>query len=300
MEQSPNPPDCRAQPLKFRRPLCLHLLSDTVNEIDEETAAEWRSIAREAAESGAEIACEYFREGIGNDFKRDQMDPVSKADQEAQERIIAVLADRDPDAAIVGEENDAEKTVPESGPAWIIDPIDGTNNFVRGNRLWSVSLARTLDGEPVTAATALPATGDTYAAGLGAVERNGVECAVSDRTDPSSLIVAPIFGLKDRDRDDYDDVTSYIHHELGDLRRLGSGQTSMAMVACGEIDAAISTVHMTAWDTVAGAHMVRAGGGRVTDLAGNRWRHDSDSLIATSGEIHEDVLAALRGRLDRE
>ena len=267
---------------------------------DDPTAAESLTIARDAAEAGAEIACQYFREGIGNDFKRDRMDPVSKADQEAQERIIDVLAEREPDAAIVGEENDARKSVPESGAGWIIDPIDGTNNFVRDNRLWGVSLARTVDGEPVAAATALPATGDTYAAGTDVVERNGVACSVSDRIEPSSLIVAPIFGLKDRDRDDYDVVTSYIHHELGDLRRLGSGQTSLAMVACGEIDAAISTVHMTAWDTVAGAHMVRAGGGRVTDLAGERWRHDSESLIATNGEIHEEILTGLRERLDSD
>jgi myo-inositol-1(or 4)-monophosphatase len=262
-------------------------------------ADESLAVAVEAAEAGAEIACRYFREGIGNDFKRDQMDPVSKADQEAQERIIDVLGERDPDAAIVGEENDAGKTVPESGPAWIIDPIDGTNNFVRGNRLWSVSIARTVDGEPVAAATTLPATADTYAAGAGVVERNGVECSVSNRTDPTSLIVAPIFGLKERDRDDYDRVTSYVHHELGDLRRLGTGQTSLAMVACGEIDAAISTVHMTAWDTVAGAHMVRAGGGRVTDLSGDRWRFDSDSLVATNGVVHEQILDALDRQLDR-
>ncbi|WP_135662169.1 inositol monophosphatase family protein [Halorhabdus rudnickae] len=267
---------------------------------DDLTAEESLAVAREAAESGAEVACRYFREGIANDYKRDRMDPVSKADQEAQDRIVEALRERDPAAAIVGEENDARKTVPDSGTAWIIDPIDGTNNFVRDNRLWGISLARTVDGDPVAAATALPAIGDTYAAGDGRVERNGLECGVSDRTDPSSLIAAPIFGLKQRDRDDYDAVTGYIHHELGDLRRLGSGQTSLALVACGELDAAISTVRMTAWDTVAGAHMVRAGGGRVTDLAGDRWRHDSDSLIATNGEIHEEVLSELRDRLDGE
>ncbi|WP_248299354.1 inositol monophosphatase family protein [Halorhabdus amylolytica] len=266
---------------------------------EETTAEESVAIAREAADVGAEVACRYFREGIGNDFKRDRMDPVSKADQETQDRIVEILEERDPAAEIVGEENDAAKTVPESGPAWLVDPIDGTNNFVRDNRLWGVSLARTVDGEPMAAATTLPAIGDTYAAGAGRVERNGIECSASDRTDPSSLIAAPIFGLKQRDRDDYDEVTGYIHHELGDLRRLGSGQTSLAMVACGELDAAISTVHMTAWDTVAGAHMVRAGGGRVTELDGDRWRHDSDSLIATNGEVHDELLAGLRDRLER-
>ncbi|MFW5918090.1 MAG: inositol monophosphatase family protein [Haloferacaceae archaeon] len=271
-----------------------------MSEIHEETATAWRSIGRAAAEAGAEVACRYFREGIGNAFKRDQMDPVSKADQEAQDRIVEVLTERDPSAAIVGEENDAEKTVPETGAAWIIDPIDGTNNFVRDNRLWGVSLARTVDGEPVAAVTVVPAIGDTYVAGPEGVERNGVPCSVSDRGDPASLIVAPTFGLKERDRDDYDVVTSYVHHELGDLRRLGSGQLSLAMVACGEIDAAISTVELTPWDTVAGAHMVRAGGGRVTDLAGERWRHDSDSLIATNGVVHADVVRALRDRLLRD
>ncbi|MFB6201922.1 MAG: inositol monophosphatase [Halorhabdus sp.] len=269
-----------------------------MGDTDDLSTDEALSIGRDAAEAGADIACRYFRDGVGNDFKRDRMDPVSKADKEAQDRIVTVLADRDPQATVVGEENDIPKTVPEDGPAWVVDPIDGTNNFVRDNRLWSVSLARTVDGEPIAGVTHLPAIGDTYLAGADGVTRNGDACSVSDRRDPSAVIAAPIFGLKERDRDDYDVVTSYVHHELGDLRRVGSGQTSLARVACGEIDVAVSTVELTPWDTVAGVHMVRAGGGRITDLAGERWRHDSDSLIATNGARHEEIRAGLRERLD--
>lgn len=269
-----------------------------VGHTDDQAVAESLAIGQEAVDAGAEVACRYFRENVANDFKRDRMDPVSQADREGQATIVEILHDRDPGATMVAEENAVPQTVPESGPAWINDPIDGTNNFIRDSRLWSVSLAKTIDGDSVAALTVLPAIGDTYTAGSGGVERNGSERSVSDRTDRSSFLVAPIFGLKRRDRSDYEAVTGYIHQRLGDLRRLGSRQISLAMVACGEIDAAISTVELTPWDTVAGAHMVRAGGGRVTDLTGDQWRHDSDALVATNGTIHEAILAALRSRLD--
>lgn len=256
------------------------------------------ALGREVATAGAETACRYSREGIDNDDKRDRMDAVSEADKRAQDRIIEVLGERDPDAIVVAEENDARKTVPEAGPAWIVDPIDGTNNFVRDNRCWSVSLARTIDTEPVAAVTTLPAIGDTYSADSETLYRNGSTQSVSDREHFDSLLAAPIFGLKERDRSDYSVVSSYFHENLGDSRRLGSGQISLAMVACGEIDVAVSTVGMTSWDTVSGVHLVRAGGGRVTDLSGERWRHDSESLVATNGDVHDALLADLRRALE--
>jgi myo-inositol-1(or 4)-monophosphatase len=70
------------------------------------------------------------------------------------------------------------------------------------------------------------------------------------------------------------------------------------MVAAGSLEATITNVDPNPWDTVAGVHLVRQAGGRVTDLAGDRWRHDSRGLVASNGRAHDEVLAAARA-IDR-
>ena len=185
-------------------------------------------------------------------------------------------------------EADTPKSVPKDGPTWVVDPIDGTNNFVRGLRLWGTSVASVVDGEPVAVATVLPALADTYLAGAERVTLNGDSVQVSDREDPEAFVVDPI--LLD-DAADTDGVDVLMEH-FGDYRRLGCAQATLAAVAGGSLDAAIATVRMHPWDTIAGAHMIHTAGGTVTDLDGARWRHDSRGLVASNGAAHGEVLAA--------
>jgi len=78
---------------------------------------------------------------------------VTEADRAAQRTVIESIRETFPDDAIVGEEEDERKTVPETGAAWVIDPIDGTSNYVRDIRVWGTAVAAVVDGEPVAAAT---------------------------------------------------------------------------------------------------------------------------------------------------
>lgn len=249
-----------------------------------------------AAREGGHIAYDAFRSEFMVETKDSPLDAVTEIDREVQRHITGVIEEAYPDQPIVGEEEDALKEVPEEGPAWIIDPIDGTNNYVAGNRLWVTSVAYVEDGDPVAAVNHMPATGDTYRTTPVGVSRNGESVSVSDRENPETFTVAPVFGLKRSDRASFAAAASTISHSLGDLRRSGSGQATYSMVAAGELDAAVSTVTLSPWDTVAGAHLVRQAGGTVTDIHGNEWRHDSEGIIASNGNAHEELVEAFEAR----
>jgi myo-inositol-1(or 4)-monophosphatase len=93
-------------------------------------------------------------------------------------------------------------------------------------------------------------------------------------------------------RDEYAAACRAVVERFGDLRRLGSAQAQLAMVAAGTLDGVVTNVYANPWDTVAGVHLIRLAGGTVTDVHGDRWRHDSHGLVASNGAIHEQLLGA--------
>ena len=252
------------------------------------------ALARRAATAGSEVAAREYRTGIDVETKSGKTDVVTEADRETQRRVIEVIREERPDDAIVGEEEDELKAVPDEGDAWVIDPIDGTNNYVREIPIWTTSVAAVRDGEPVAATNASPALGDTYVSGPDGVEVNGDAISVSERTDPATFTVAPTFWWGFDRRDEYAAICREIVERFGDMRRFGCAQLTLAMVARGSLEGTITNVAPNPWDTVAGVHMVRRAGGTVTDLDGDRWRHDSGGLVASNGEAHDEVLAAAR------
>lgn len=250
------------------------------------------AITRQAVERGADVAIEHFERNVEIDTKATAMDYVTSADVTAQEVIVETICEYYPDDAIVGEEGDALKTVPETGTAWIIDPIDGTTNFVHGFKTWGSAVAVVRDSDPIAAGVAMPAHGDIYVAGE-SVEKNGSEIAVSERADTVTFVVAPILRYTNDDSDRFARLTEAMIHGLGDLRRLGCAQATLAMVASGAIDATIGPFEPNAWDTVAGAYMVELAGGTVTDLSGNPWTPDSNGIVASNGRAHAELLDLL-------
>ncbi len=262
-----------------------------------------------AAKAGAKVALDGFRTDLDVETKAGRFDRVTEIDRAVQRRIGESLTGVDPDVPLVGEEEDARKTVPELGAAWVVDPIDGTNNFVGGGAVWAIAIAATDDGDPVAAVTHLPAIGDTYvvravdsdehgrdSAAADVARRNGKPIHVSRRTDPTALTINPIFGFSDRHRRHHRAVIGTIFDEFGDLRRIGSAQAALAGVASGETDAAVSTVELQPWDTVGGVRLVRGAGGIVTDIHGERWRPGSEGLIASNGRAHGALVEAFEGR----
>ena len=246
-----------------------------------------------AAERGGRAALDSFRSELFVETKSGgPMDAVTSVDRAVQELVFEHVADEYPDDAVVGEEEDALKRVPREGAAWVVDPIDGTNNYVHGNGVWMTSVAACRDGEPVAAANYAPATGDLYVAGDGGTRRNGEPATTSDAASPEAFLINPIFGVSRADRRELTDVVDTVLSEFGDLRRFGCAQAALSGVATGELEATVSTVELNDWDTAAGVHLVRRAGGRATDVHGDRWTPGSEGLIASNDEAHGALVDA--------
>ncbi|WP_232702326.1 inositol monophosphatase family protein [Halobacterium wangiae] len=255
---------------------------------------EYASVAERAAREGSEVALAAFRTDIDVETKSGKTDVVTQADRSAQRRVIEVIRETHLEDAIVGEEDDELKTVPESGAAWVIDPIDGTNNFVRDTQVWATSVAAVEDGECLAAANVMPALGDVYVSDDEAVTLNGESVTVSEKTDPETFVVAPTIWWDFDRRDEYANACRAIVERFGDMRRYGCAQAVLSMVASGQLEATVTNVEVNAWDSVAGVHMVRQAGGVVTDVHGDRWVPGCTGLVASNGEAHDAVLAAAR------
>jgi myo-inositol-1(or 4)-monophosphatase len=275
---------------------------------DDGDATEVLAVAHRAVDAGSEAATEGFRAGLATRTKGDPMDRVTDADEASQERILDVLSAAAPEHPVVAEETDARKRVPPEGPAWVVDPIDGTNNYAAGSRLWSVSIAFVRDGEPRAAVTDLPMLDDRYAAAAaeasageaaGGTTRNSRAVSPSEVSTPGAATVATLFGLAPERRSEAAELARAATATFGDVRRLGSAQSTLAMVAAGEIDGAVAT-RLDPWDVVGGAHLVDRAGGRVTDLAGDPWRHDAEGLVASNGRCHEPLRDLAADVLDGE
>ena len=258
------------------------------------------AVTERAARAGAAVALDGFRDDIDVETKDGKTDVVTEADRQAQRRVVEIVRETFPDDAIVGEEEDERKEVPEDGPAWVIDPIDGTNNFVRDLRVWATSVAAVVDGEAVAAVNVLPALGDAYVAGPDGVTRNGHPVSVRDESDPEQCTVAPTIWWDFDARDEYAAACEAVVTRFGDMRRFGSAQATLSTVADGSLDGVLSNLDPNPWDSVAGAFMIERAGGTVTGLDGDPWRHDSPGLVGSSGACHDDVLAAARSIDDRE
>lgn len=262
--------------------------------------AERAATVRRAAEAGGDVALAGFRADIEVEQKADKTDVVTEADRSAQARVIEVIRGTYPDEPIVGEEEGALKAVPESGPAWVVDPIDGTNNFVRDVPLWTTAVAAVRDGDAVAAANVMPALGDTYELAAETTRFNGAPVSVSGRIDPETFRVVPLIWWGRDRRDEYAAACREIVTRFGDLVRPVCAQYVLGMVAAGQVDGAITNVVPNPWDVVGGVAMIRAAGGTVTALDGSRWSPGDQGLVASNGTAHEELQAAVRAVVDEE
>jgi myo-inositol-1(or 4)-monophosphatase len=254
------------------------------------------SVARAAARAGARVASEAFRTDLDVETKAGPTDVVTRADREAQVAVVDRIHESFPDDVVVGEESDLPREVPDKGAAWVVDPIDGTNNFVAGVRSWVTSVAAVIDGEPVAAANVAPALDDEYTAGVDGGALGDRPLSVSETTDPRALTVVPTFWWDYHQREAYAAVCRGIVERFGDLRRVGSAQLVLSFLASGAVDGVVTELPTNPWDTVAGVHLVRQAGGKVTDVDGEPWRHDSVGLVASNGQpgVHERLFEVVR------
>lgn len=127
---------------------------------------------------------------------------------------------------------------------------------------------------------------------------NGDPATVSDRDDPETFVVAAMMGWGWRrgleNRAGIAAICGAIGDRFGHLRRFGTGQTTLSMVAAGEIDGALTLSEGNPWDRVAGAHLIKQADGIVTNLDGDRWTPDSSGMVVSNGLAHDEFLDVAR------
>lgn len=213
-------------------------------------------------------------------------DFVSEVDVAAEERILHILRTEVPEALIVAEES-ASTVAPERvarGLAFVIDPLDGTTNFLHGYPEYAVSIAALRDGVPI-AAVVHDVPGDevfTARAG-GGTKLNGEPCRVSENADPQRALIGTGFPFKEsRDIAPYQVQMSRVMAHVAGVRRPGAASIDLASVASGRFDAFWENM-LAPWDFAAGMLLVTEAGGTVFDLNGGPLKPTGPSSVLAGG-----------------
>lgn len=255
------------------------------------TPAALREIAEEAARAAGELLRERFVAGgeRATASKSTPTDLVSEADLAAERAIRELIAARRPADAILGEEGG--ETQPGEGLRWIVDPLDGTVNFLFGVPQWCVSVAVHDDAGGLAGVVFDPMRGELFAAarGQGAPTLNGEAVRAPERNELASALVATGFAYDAGVRAVQAQAVGRLLPQVRDVRRMGSAALDLAWTAAGRYDAYYERgVHI--WDVAAGTVLCEAAGLRVRAL---RSRQDVPDGIIVAPHSLVDRLAAL-------
>ena len=245
------------------------------------------------AHEAGHLARRYFqgREQLAVELKGHQ-DVVSLADRTVEELIRDRIGAAFPEDGLLGEEGGGD----EAERLWVIDPIDGTANFLRGLPYWCVVLAYVEAGRTEIGVTYDPIHDELFVARRGqGAWRNGERIRVSGCSDPRRACVALSFNFK-QDGDAYVQLMEGIVRHGMDHRRMGSTALKLCHVADGRVDALV-TLHCSAWDVIAGLLTVKEAGGLATDYADGCRLTETRAVLACTPALQEVVEAISATRL---
>ena len=216
---------------------------------------------------------------------------TSSLDNEADQIIIETLSERYPGHNILTEETGI---IDNGSPyTWIVDPLDGSSNYVNHNPFFAVSVCLARENIPITGVIFAPFIEEL------AVARRGHGCTLNGRpvyvSDTLELERAYIVGCPGGDLNNSRFATmSYVLNEsIKDFRKMGSAAIEAYTVASGRVDA-FATLNISPWDIAAGAVCVQEAGGLVTDFNGNPWNLDKSDVCMSNGKLHDSILRKLQ------
>ncbi len=242
-----------------------------------------------AVRLAGETAMPYYDRGIAADRKSDDS-PVTEADRAVERAVAAFLSERFPDDGVLGEEGAAKES--RNGRRWIIDPIDGTRDFVRGNRMWCNLVGLEADGEVVAGAAGFPALGEVYFAARGAgAYRDGTRLRVSaiDRITEAVVCVSRYNVLH---RIAFGERLGDWMRDAWAVRSFGGALDAM-MVASGKAEVWLE-YSLKAWDMAPIQVIVEEAGGSFFNFDGGRSIHGGNCIVCTpSMEAEVRRIAAI-------
>ena len=259
--------------------------------------AEFERIAIEAAHAGGEVLRRRFagRGPLAVEVKA-KHDYVTEVDREAEAAVIAVLRRHVPDHAILAEEGSTGGA--HAAYRWIVDPLDGTTNFIHGVPAFAVSIGLTDESGLIAGAVHDPCRGETFHAHRGGgafLNGSGIACTELDHLD--AALIATGFPFREMEQ-----LSAYLGaferfvRATSGLRRAGSASLDLVYTACGRYDGFFE-VGLKPWDLAGGALVVMEAGGIVTDVHGGPEFLREGSVVAAGSRLHPAMLAITNGTL---
>lgn len=205
-------------------------------------------------------------------------DYVTEIDKTSEQQIVREIKRYHPDHAFLGEEGGKQG---DSEYVWIIDPLDGTSNYLHGMPHFCISIALQIKGRTEFAVIYDPMRDEMFSASRGSgAHLNNTRIRVSDRIALDSAIIATAFPFRQRGlMSTYTGIFSEVFRKVEDIRRYGSAALDLAWVAAGRMDAYFE-LGLQPWDVAAGALIVREAGGVVSDFDGSDAVEHSNTILA--------------------
>ena len=257
-------------------------------------------IAMAAAREGAAILLRYW-EQLGKDDAdlKARNDWVSKADRESEDAIVAAIAAHCPTDAFLGEESGRSEQ--RSARVWVIDPLDGTSNYLQHFPIWSVSIALRQNDETVVGVIYEPLRDLFFTAQKGAgAFRNDDRMRVSTQDGVEGSFLATGFPFRAQEYvEPYVAIFTDIIRISKGVRRAGSAALDLAYTAAGVFDGFFE-MHLAPWDVAAGALLVNEAGGIVTDFSGGQRWLERGNIVGASREVHRDLMTVIGKHVSEE
>lgn len=260
------------------------------------------NIAVQAARDAGRVIVRYMNrmEGIAVAEKQ-RHDFVSQVDREAEEAIVRVIRRAHPDHAILAEEGGRSAGRRGSEVEWVVDPLDGTTNFLRDFPHFAISIGVREGGRPTQGVVYDPVREELFVAsrGRGAL-LNDRRLRVNERKGLKDSLLATGFPFRERALlKHYMAMFEALFTEAADVRRAGSAALDLAYVAAGRVDG-FWEFGLKAWDMTAGTVLIREAGGAVTDFTGGENFLERGDIAAGSIKLHRDLLATIRPHVPKD
>ena len=247
------------------------------------------SVAKAAARDASELIMQVQNLDRQMSTKSSNADLVTNTDKQAEQTIKEDILTNFPDHGILAEESGV--IVSDSAYQWVIDPLDGTTNFVHGLAPFCVSIALMKDNEPLLSVVSELPAGNLF----WAVRDEGAYCngepihVATTKTIADALLITGFAYDHDSKWETNMNLFKEFTHVSHGVRRLGSAAADLCYVACGKADG-FWEIGLHPWDSAAGILLVKESGGKVSRMDGNVFSIHDQHLLATNGHLHQEML----------
>ena len=251
-----------------------------------------QSVCEVAREAGAYINKERANFSLDKVERKHAHDYVSYVDKGSERLIVGKLREILPEAGFITEEGSASHT--DEQYVWVVDPLDGTTNFIHGFAPYAVSIAL-CKGREIVVGVVYEIVSDEcfYAWQGGGAFMNEKPLQVGTSVIGDALLCLQLPYNSDAYKPVITRLIQHFYGNVGSIRMIGSAAIALCYVAAGRLDA-YAERYIGQWDYMAGALIVKEAGGRVTNYAGDDYFMEGYSIIATNGVVHQDLLEAVK------